>query len=76
MQGFINTRGQNRQGRAPANSIIQGRGKRVIQYTGNGQGRQQSIKNKETVQGQKNTGKLGNTERINTKTRNKEMAIQ
>ncbi len=31
MQGFINRRGQNRQGLAPANRIIQGRGKRVFQ---------------------------------------------
>lgn len=36
MQGFIMKHGQNWQGRTPANSIIQGKGKRVTRKIGNG----------------------------------------
>jgi len=63
MQGCIHKCGQNRPG---LNT-----GKKVIQYTGNGQGRQQSIKKQENSPRIKNTGKLGNTESVNLKTRNK-----
>ncbi len=54
MQGFIDKRGQNRQGRTPANSAIQGRGKQsnpiYRQLSGQAAINQ---KNKETVQGSK-----------------------
>ncbi len=62
MQGFIYKCGQNRQGRTPANSILQGRGKIVIQYADGGQGSlQNNLKTKQQSKDQ-NTGKLGNTE--------------
>ncbi len=76
MQGFIYKHGQNRQGRTPANSTLQGRGKRVIQYAGDGQGRQQNNQKTRKQSNDQNTGKLGNTGKVKSETRNKEMAIQ